>query len=179
MSGAFRTTVLDHIRMEMQARGAFPAFFQWREVRFVMHKKVGDVVFPELLYQVILVFSAGIIGNNDNRHVDGPDHLHAFTDTELSKGSGIVDAGGVDYDGGADAKDLHRFFHGVGGGSCRIGNNGNILSGQGIDEGTLAIVPSPENAYMGFIFTSFFHALPVFHRRSFCNSILNRPICDN
>ena len=83
-------------------------------------------------------------------------------DTFRPDGAFVVDAGGVDDDAGTNAENLDGFAHGVGGGAGRGVHDGDLLSRDGVDKGTLAVVPPPENADVWLVVTSF-------HNELFCN----------
>lgn len=87
-------------------------------------------------------FFEPIAGNDQDGDVCLPEGFPCFFDSEVSYGSGVVDAGSVDqYDGG-DTGNFVAFLDGVGGCACLGGNDGFGLSQYGVDEGAFAGVAS-------------------------------------
>ena len=125
------------------------------EVAFVVDDEVGDFILSELLHQLPFGNADFIIGNHKDGQVNDFQHFQRFLDALRPDGAFIVNAGGVDDDARSDTKDFDGFAHGVGGGAGRGIHNGDLLSRDGVDQRALAVVPSPKNADVRLVVTSF------------------------
>ena len=111
----------------------------------------------ELVHQRPLGLPAHMVGGDEDGEVDGLEHFQGFLDTLLAHRALVVDAGGVNKHHGADAEYLDGLLDGVGGGAGGGVHNGDVLPGNGVDQGTLAVVPPAENADVRFAVVSFHH----------------------
>ena len=60
----------------------------------------------------------------------------------------VVDTGGVDEHHRADGQEFHRLFHRVGGGAGELGDDGDLLAGDGVEQARLADIAAAEQADM-------------------------------
>ncbi len=109
----------------------------------------------ELFYQLPFGNAHLVIGDNENRQVNGFQYFQRLLNAFRPDGAFVVDASGVDDDAGTDAENLDGFAHGVGGGAGRGVHDGDLLSRDGVNKGTLAVVPPPKNADVRLVVTSF------------------------
>lgn len=91
-----------------------------------------------------------VLGEKEYGEVHLGELVVGALDTEGTEVAEVVEAGGIDEDDGAYARDFHRLTDGVGGGAGGVGDNGDGLIGEEIEQGTLAEIASSEDADMGF-----------------------------
>ena len=87
----------------------------------------------------------------DDEHTDvcPSQYLAGFRHAHLAQTADVVNAGGVNDDHGPEGQELHGLGHGVGGGALLIRNDGEGLTGDGVDDGGFTGVPAPEEGDVG------------------------------
>ena len=69
-----------------------------------------------------------------------------FSHALFAQGADVVDAGGVDEEHRPQRQQFHRLFHRIGGGAGHVGDDGDLLPGQGIEQRRLARIAAAEQA---------------------------------
>ena len=118
-----------------------------QQVGLVVDHQVRDVPCLELLCQlpVVRLHPQGAVYYQDG-HIGLVQHLEGTLDTQLSQSAYIVNTRGINDDHGADGQQLHGLLHRVGGGALHLGDQGEGLTGDGIDHAGLPSVAQTEEA---------------------------------
>lgn len=114
----------------------------------------GDIVFPATGDKILLDRVERIVGDENDGEVHLRERSVGAADAERAEGAQVVDAGGVDPDHGAYARDFHRLTDRVGGSAGGVGDDGDRLVGEVVDERAFAIITSTKDAYMRFKFVA-------------------------
>ena len=113
--------------------------------------------------ELLFGFAESILGDDQNGAVDFLEHLEGLPYPLLTQLAHIVDAGRVDEHTRPDAEDFDAFLDRVGGGTCRVAHDGDVLSREAVDEAAFAAIPATENADMRFqVFGHYFQFLKGF-----------------
>ena len=92
----------------------------------------------------ILLGGAERVGCDDDGDVGGGEDLAGAAYALCAERSLVVEAGGVGKQAWTEGKYLHRLGYRVGGGAGDVAHDGDLLSGEGVDERALAGVAPPE-----------------------------------
>lgn len=119
------------------------------QVNFVEDYDIGN--FPSLDFgEQFLVKGIQALGgvHHQEGHIGAAQHQPGFFNPGLAQVAVVVHPRGVREQHGAQGQDFHGFGHRVRGGALKVGNNGQVLAGQGVDQGGLAGVAAAEQANM-------------------------------
>ena len=106
------------------------------QVAFVEHHQIGDLPGLDLLEQ----FPVKSIQSADGIHhqesdIRAPEHQTGFFDPGLTQIAVVIHPRGICQQDGTQGQDLHGFGDRIGGGPFEIRDDGQVLAGDGVDQG--------------------------------------------
>ena len=119
-----------------------------QQIRFVANHQIRHFPGLKVFNQHFFHGTQGLAACHQQGNVGFAQYLQGFFHPKLSQFSLVIHTGGVNEHYRAQRQQLHGFVHRVRGGSGGIGNDGQLLSGDGVDDAGLARVAVAEKSDM-------------------------------